>query len=109
MNIEKWQSILGNIKDNFDFQGEGQEHLDEDGGIDIDFIEFKGPLGLMRLEFVSRPVVLDKKTTYSNRIGSETKVDYIYSPDEKSHRLNIFKWDEGINDWQEMDSKNFNF
>jgi len=109
MNIEKWKSIVGNIKDNFDFQDEGREHLDEAGGIDIEFIEFNGPLGRMRLELVSRPVVLDKKTTYSNRIGSETKVDYIYSLDEKSHKLNIFKWDEAIDDWQEIDNKNFNF
>jgi hypothetical protein len=109
MNLEKWQKILGNIKDNFDFQEEGSEHIDEDGGIDVQFIEFKGPLGLMRLEMVIRPVVLDKKTTYSNRIGSETKVDYIYSPDEKSYKLNIFRWDEGIDSWAEVDSKNFNF
>ncbi|MCX6796769.1 MAG: hypothetical protein NTW06_04740, partial [Candidatus Falkowbacteria bacterium] len=76
MQPEKWTMIKGNIKDNFKVEDEGSEHLDEDGGIDIEFIEFHGPLGRMRLEYISQPVVIDKKTTYSRRIGSETKVDY---------------------------------
>lgn len=108
MMPEKWQNILGNIKDNFEYENEGREHLEEEGGVDIEFIEFNGPLGRMRLEYITRPVVLDKKTSYSNRIGSETKVDYVYSRDEKTHTLSAFKWDEGQNDWVEIDAKNFN-
>lgn len=107
MNIEKWKNTLSHIKDTFTVEDEGTEHLDEEGGIDIDYIVFKGPLGLMRLEYVSRPVILDKKTTYSKRIGSETKIDYVYSETEKSQQMTAYKWDEDIDDWVEMESRLF--
>ena len=82
MMPEKWVSVIGNIKDNFKVKDEGKFHSDEEG------------------------VILDKKTIYSNRIGSETKIDYVYSPDEKSHILVVYKWDESQNDWLEMDDNN---
>lgn len=108
MTPEKWQNILSNIKDNFEYQNESGEHLDEEGGVDIHSIEFSGPLGRMRLEYVTKPVVLDKKTTYSKRIGSETKVDYIYSPDEKTNKLIVYKWDDAQDDWVEVEAEKFN-
>lgn len=107
MTPEKWKDILGKIKDSFSVLEEDEEDLEDDGGTHIEFIVFNGPLGKMKLEFISRPVVLDKKTIYSKRIGSETKVEYVYSPDEKSYKLYIYKWNESDNDWAEVDSKNF--
>jgi hypothetical protein len=108
MNLEKWKNITDRIKDGFVIENEGSEHDEESGGIDIEFVEFEGPLGLMRLELVSRPVVIDKKTIYSNRIGSETKVDYIYDQNERSYKMRALKWDESQGDWIEIDGKNFN-
>jgi len=107
MSPEKWTKITDNIKDNFAVENNGREHIDEAGGIDIEYIEFEGPLGRMRLEYVTQPVVIDKKTTYSRRIGSETKVDYIYSQEEKSHKLIAYKWDSGRDDWIEIEAGMF--
>jgi len=107
MTPEKWRSIIGNIKDSFQVFDEGKIKLDEEGGTDIEFIEFFGPLGKIRLEFIVKPVILDKKTTYSKRIGSETKVDYIYSQTEKSHTLVAYKWDELSDNWVEIEAGNF--
>ncbi|MDO8667970.1 MAG: hypothetical protein Q7K35_02615 [bacterium] len=104
---EKWQQIVGNIKDNFKVEADGKERFEEDGGSDIEYIIFNGPLGKMRLEFITRPVVLDRKTKYSNRLGATTVVEYVYSPDEKNHKLKAYKWDEAINDWLEMEAKKF--
>jgi len=104
---DKWQKLVGNIKDNFKVESDGKEPLEEDGGGEIEYIIFLGPLGRMKLEFITKPVVLDKKTKYSNRFGAETVVDYIYSPDEKNHKLKAYKWDEGANDWLEMEAKKF--
>lgn len=104
---EKWESIKGNIKDSFTVEDEGKQHLDEEGGIDIEYIVFEGPLGKMRLEFVSKPIVLDKKTNYSKRIGSETKVDYVYSEEEKSHTMIAYKWEENDEEWVEIDAGSF--
>lgn len=107
MTEEKWDKIIGNVKDNFEVKNEGKDHIDDEGGVDIKFIEFDGPLGHMRLEFVIKPVVLDKKTTYSRRIGSDTDIEYVYSETEKNSSLNAYKWDDGSNDWVEIESKNF--
>ena len=104
MTPEKWKDIVGNIKDNLTIEEEGSEHLDEEGGVDIEYIVFQGPIGRMRLEFVSKPVVLDKKTIYSRRIGSETKVEYVYSEDEKAYKLTAYKWDDGQEEWVEIEA-----
>ena len=104
---EKWRGIVGNIKDNFKVEEDGKERFEDEGGTEIEYIIFKGPLGRMKLEFISKPVVLDRKTKYSKRIGSETVVDYIYSPDEKSHKLKAYKWDEAMSEWVEMEAKKF--
>ena len=107
MTIEKWEKTIDNIKDNFNVEEHGSRHEDDMGGIDIEFIIFKGPLGRMKLELVTKPVVLDKKTTYSNRIGSETKVDYIYSDTEKSNKFIAYKWDESQEIWDEINAGAF--
>ncbi len=107
MTVEKWQQIVGNIKDNFKVEESGKEHLEDEGGADIEYIIFAGPLGRMRLEFISKPAVLDRKTKYSRRLGAETVVEYVYSPDEKTHKLKAYKWDEGLSDWLEMEAKKF--
>ena len=108
MTQEKWHNITGNIKDNFTVEDEGREKIEEDGGIEVEYIVFQGPLGKMRLELVTRPVIIDKKTTYSNRIGAGTTVEYIYSPEEKNSQLMAYKWSEEQNDWLEINAENFN-
>lgn len=107
MTKDKWENIKGNIKDNFKVEDEGAEHIEDEGGADVEYIIFQGPIGKMRLEFVSRPVVLDKKTNYSKRIGSETNVSYVYSENERSEQLFVYKWDDSQDDWVEMEAKNF--
>jgi len=104
---EKWKDLVGDIKDKFKVEEAGKEHLDEEGGVDIEYIVFEGPLGLMRLEFVAKPIVLDKKTKYTKRLAAETQVDYVYSAEEKSHKLDIYKWDDSTDEWVLVDNKNF--
>ncbi len=108
MQEEKWKNILGNVKDNFEVEDYGEMHLDDEGGVDIEYVVFQGPLGKMRLEYISKPVILDKKTTYSRRVGSETKVDYVYSENERSAKMIAYKWNNDQDDWVEMDADNFN-
>ena len=85
----------------------GHEHYNEEGGVDVDFIEFTSPLGRTRLEYVEKPVILDKKTTYSHRGGSDTGVEYVYSTTERSARLMIYRWDDAANDWEEINAEKF--
>ena len=107
MSPEKWEKIVGNIKDNFKVEADGKERFEDEDGLEVEYIVFAGPLGRMKLEFITRPVIIDKKTKYSNRIGAETVVEYVYSQDEKNHKLKAYKWDEALNDWLEMEAKKF--
>ncbi len=107
MTLEKWQEIIGKIKDKFIVEKHEMIKSDEAGGEDIEAIVFPGPLGRMKLEFISKPIVLDKKTTYSKRIGSQTTVEYVYGQ-EKINKLRVYRWDEGQDDWLEMEAKNLN-
>ena len=105
MSPDKWKSIKGQILDNFKDTDETKEALEAPEVGEREILEFDGPLGRMRLEFITRPVVLDKVTHGSRRIGSEHGVEYIYSEDEFSHTLKAYKWDGGQNDWLEIDLK----
>lgn len=107
MTPEKWQNILGNIKDKFAIEEHKKEHFDEMGGVDTEYIVFDSPLGKVKLEFLSKPVVLDKKTNYSRRIGSDVAVEYVYSDEEKTYSLNAYKWDESSDDWIKIDPSSF--
>ncbi len=107
MMPEKWEQIVGNIKDNFKVEDSGKEFFEDDGGVEVEYIIFDGPLGKMKLEFIAKPVVLDRKTKYSNRFGAETIIDYVYSNEEKSHKLKAYKWDSALSDWSEIEAKKF--
>ncbi|PLX27915.1 hypothetical protein C0583_01605 [Candidatus Parcubacteria bacterium] len=104
---EKWQDTKNTIKDKFSVSNEGELKIDEEGGIEIEFIEFESPIGQIRLEFVTKPIILEKKTNYSKRIGSETQVTYIYSDTERSTQMIAYKWDDLSEDWVEMESNAF--
>ena len=107
MNPEKWDKIKGNVLDNMEVEESDSYKSDETNGAEVEFIIFKSPLGRIKLEFITKPLILDKKTIYSNRIGSETKVEYVYSDTEKTYRLNFYKWDEDRDIWSEIDAKKF--
>lgn len=106
MNLEKWQAIKNRVLDDFTVLDQGQETSEEDGGSQLEFLEFDSPLGRLRLEFISRPEVLDKQTHYSNRIGAETQVAYVYG-ENLTHHLAVYRWDEATADWQALDPRQF--
>ena len=107
MTREKWEAIKGKVLDSLEIIAKGSDHFDEEGGIDVDFVEFNSPLGKTRIEFVEKPLLLGKKTLYSHRGGSNTGVEYLYSPTEKSSRLKVYQWDENENNWAEINAEKF--
>lgn len=107
MTKEKWADVLSNILDNFEVLEHEKESYEEDGGVEIEYIVFLSPLGKVRLDFVEKAMVLGKKTNYSNRAGAETKIDYIYSPTEKTVHLEACLWSDDEDDWVEIDSGKF--
>ncbi|MFH1207585.1 MAG: hypothetical protein V1668_03180 [Patescibacteria group bacterium] len=102
MNDERWQDIVGKIKDGFEVIEHRTETLDPDPGT-VELIIFNGPLGRMKLERTTKPLVLDKRAIGSKRMGSQATVQYVYSDTETTHAFKAFKWDAGQDDWVEME------
>jgi len=105
MNIDKWQNIVSLIKDQFEVEDEGKEELANVPNGIMEFIIFQGPLGRIKLEYTTKPVVLDKKSIGSKRIGSEATVQYIYSDTEFANIFKAYKWDDDRSDWVEMEKE----
>lgn len=102
MTNVRWAEILSLIQDTFEVLNHKTEvFTDREGKIEI--IEFIGPMGKMRLERTDQPLVIDKKVIGSKRIGSEQKVEYIYSDTERVHKFRAMKWDEAEGKWVEME------
>jgi len=93
------------VKDKFDVMEEGEEPIEDIPRSKKEFLIFEGPLGRMKVERETKPVVLDKKTTYSKRMGDTAAVEYVYSEDEYAHKFHAYVW-QG-NDWVEMEAGAF--
>lgn len=102
MTDEKWQDTIATIKEKFGIIEQSKEEITEEGGGTVEKIVFNGPLGKMMLERIVRPLIIGKKTTGSKRIGSWTRVDYIFSDTEKVHKLKVYKWNSNQNVWEEI-------
>ncbi|MBT6691294.1 hypothetical protein HOB10_03110 [Candidatus Parcubacteria bacterium] len=102
MTETKWKEIKQQLRDNFEIEDEYEE--DFNPGVS-EALEFTGPQGKMKVRFVVKPRMLDKKTEYSNRAGSNVKVEYVYSEDEFVSYLEAFTWSDASNDWQKIESE----
>jgi hypothetical protein len=104
MTDERWQEIIGQVKDKFKPVEHRVEDLPEEMGPGtVEVVEFMGPLGKMRLERTTQPLVVGKKTIGSKRIGSQTTVEYVYSDTEKVHKFKVYRYDENDDNWIEME------
>lgn len=107
MNIERWQEVADQIRNTFDVEDSGTDIDESTGEIEREFLVFSGPLGRLKVEFVSKPVLLDTKTHYSKRIGSDVEIENIYSDTERASALSVWKWDDGAERWIEFETPLF--
>jgi hypothetical protein len=106
MNDEKWQYIKGMAKDNFKVEEEGEEPIEDIPRSKIEWLIFQGPIGRVKMERTTRPVVLDKKTIYSKRMGDTAAVEYVYSEDEYAQSFKAYLWQGEV--WMEIDASKIN-
>ena len=106
MNLDKWKDLLSTIQDTFEVEDSGEYFEEEQGGREVEYVDFISPLGLVRLEFSRRPKVLDKKTIYTNRIGSEVAMEYTYDPENKIEEFAAYKWDDNLDGWVPLENPN---
>jgi len=102
MTKARWQEIKAHIKENFGIEDQYEQDL-EPGVAEI--MEFIGPQGRMLARFVTKPKVVDKKTSFSNRAGSAVQVEYVYSDKEMVTYFEAYTWSDDKDDWIKLDSE----
>ena len=102
MNDERWDELLYKISVKAKKMDRDLETRD-DGRTTVETVLFDVGMGRMRLQRVSRPIILDKKMLYSKRIGGDTSTEYVYSETEKSHHVSLHRWSPEESTWVEVD------
>jgi len=99
MNDDKWLDTLAKIRTQFEVEEDMNEpHPDIERGR-VETVVFRSPIGRIKLVRTTTPRVLDKKTVYSRRAGSDMAVQYEYSDTEFVNNFKIYKWDDLREDW----------
>lgn len=88
MTDEKWQDLVGRIKDTFSLIDERTEPLMTGPG-EQQSVTFASPQGTMKLERIIRPILLDTHAIASKRIGSSATVKKEYSETETSSKVTL--------------------
>lgn len=102
MHQRKWEELLDKIEKLFGFLEHTNEEFPE-RRLTIETVIFDGATGRMKLERSVRPLVIDKKASYSKRIGSDVSVEYVYSEDEFVDTVKFYRWDRLARDWRQVD------
>ena len=107
MNEERWEDLVDKIDSKFGIESYTKEDLYKvlDNGEKRKHgykhvMVFNGRQGKMKLERISKPVVMDKKVFYSGK-KSDARVDYVYSNKEFAHKVIAYQWDG--KEWNEID------
>ncbi|MBT6301489.1 MAG: hypothetical protein HOJ15_03625 [Candidatus Jacksonbacteria bacterium] len=107
MTDEQWQGLLDKVEESFEVIDSGVEDVKDDNMPfgSVDWIEFSGDMGRIRLEYSVTPRVLDKKVLHSHRGGSEV-VQKVYSETEKVSDLKAYKWNDTSEIWEDIQADN---
>ena len=103
MNEQRWEEVLKRLDKLFG-DLEFDEVEDEETHSVVESVTWNSPQGRLKLTRTTRPLVIDKKTHYSSRIGGGTHVEYDYSNTESTSRVRLYRWEPALNDWEEIDA-----
>ncbi len=88
MNENRWEDIKSLVKNKFELE---KEERVKEAEKDIERLIFQGPLGRMKLEWVTKPRVIDIKTSGSSKRGGVAqKIEKVFSEDETVSYLNAY-------------------
>ena len=102
MYQRKWEDLLDKVEKMFGFIEHTTEEYPE-RRMTVETAVFDGASGRIKLERTVKPVILDRKTTYSKRVGSGVTTEYILSDDEYVDTVRFFKWDRLAREWKQID------
>ncbi len=111
MTDEKWEDLIFNIHQKFGIESQKTEDLpiEDDLGKKkekgkAETIIFNTDRGKMKLERITKPLILEKKVHYKKTRAQSGQVEYIFSDTEKTHKVNAYKWNDKEENWEEIDS-----
>ena len=109
MQDEQWVNLIYNLETKFGklerkhLQTITTDDVGHEMKSDEEWVEFDSPLGKMKVSRITRPLIIDKKYHYTHSSGSKGKVEYVFSENEFSHKIALYKWNGSKEEWQEMD------
>lgn len=106
MTEERWEQIKELIKKKFKVISETKSKEEDK---EIETIEFLGPLGKMKLEWITKPKVLETRTSQAaKRAGAAAgKIEQVLSDTEKVQFMKVYLWKE--EDWVEVSPEKMEF
>jgi len=105
MTKEKWEQTKELIKKKFEVISEAKVKEKEK---EIETIEFQGPLGKMKLEWVIKPKVLDIRTSHTaKRAGATGRIEQVLSKTEKVSYMKVYIFKEEA--WIEISPEKMEF
>ena len=94
MNDRAWEELIDLIDDQYtvDKSGRHEEALEDDKKLKqfVESIEFEKDNIKYKIDRVTGPRVIDKKTFYSGH-GSANRIQYVYDPEETSSKVVFYK------------------
>lgn len=107
MTKDKWLNIVDMVEGKFGIEEDYKEALGDDVPGEKHVIEFNGPMGKIKLEWIEKARLKDVKTLYSDRIGSGVKVNKVYDEEDQINYMNAYKWDEAGEKWKRINAEVF--
>lgn len=110
MNAELWGDILDKLEDQYgpmEVEKLSETREDDTGQkltSEIKRVEFDTAQGRMRVELVTAPMILDKKTHYTHTSGARANIEYVLSETEKTERIRAYRYDEDTDGWLEINT-----
>ncbi len=110
MQEELWGDILDRLEQQYgklDVQSLSETREDDTGQklvSDIKRVEFETPQGEMRVDLVTSPLILDKKTHYTHTAGARASVEFVLSDTEKTTKIHAYRYNEDTNKWNEINT-----
>jgi len=102
MTDDRWQEVAEKIRGAFpDCEHTKESTLEGKGSVES--FEFDGPNGTMKVERTKRPKILGERGIQSNRIGSDSTIEKIYSEKEVVDFINVYTWDDTLEDWVKLE------
>jgi hypothetical protein len=110
MREDLWGDILDRLEDQYgalEVQNLSESREDDTGQkivSEIKRVEFETPMGKMRVDHITTPMILDKKTHYTHTAGARANVEFVLSETEKTQKIRAYKYDDDMNEWIEINT-----